>query len=181
MKTIPLTNSEQTILIDDKNFDRVFVLDTNWYVQCNKAGKPITIKSTKSFFKNLRHGHPRCGARQIILARFIWNIHNESRRIQVDHIHHNIFDCRESETRVITCSQNMMNQTIKSSNTSGFIGVSFNKRTKEFYYRVRHTDGNRYCEVGFKTAEEASIARDSKIKELNNTFSSLNSQREQRI
>lgn len=45
----------------------------------------------------------------------------------VDHKKHNLMDCRKKSLRVGTQSNNMMNTTMRKDNTSGTVGVSFDK------------------------------------------------------
>lgn len=56
---------------------------------------------------------------------------------QVDHIHHNIKDCRKSELRIVTASQNMQNKRIYKNNSSGKTGVSFHKRTHKWIANIQ--------------------------------------------
>lgn len=49
----------------------------------------------------------------------------------IDHINHNTIDNRKSNLRIVTYSQNLMNKSLVSSNTSGITGVSwYEKRNK---------------------------------------------------
>jgi hypothetical protein len=48
---------------------------------------------------------------------------------EVDHIHHNTLDNRQSETRLCTGSQNQHNHVLNANNTSGYKGVSWDKRS----------------------------------------------------
>jgi hypothetical protein len=172
MKTIPLTNSEQVIIIDDEDYDRVIALNTNWFVCYDKNDKPFSVRSTKAFFKNLKSGHIRCGARQITLSRFVWNVQNEPSYIIVDHINHNIFDNRKSETRVCNHHQNCMNRSVNITNTSGFKNVMFFKRDKTWFFRIR-INGISHTGNGFKTAQLAAEAKDKKLLELHGNFAHL--------
>lgn len=51
---------------------------------------------------------------------------------QVDHINHNKLDNRLCNLRIGTASHNQMNETLSENNTSGFKGVSFNKRRSKW-------------------------------------------------
>lgn len=55
---------------------------------------------------------------------------NYNKRIVVDHINGNTFDNRKDNLRVRTQSENNMNKTIQSNNTTNFIGVSWHVKQK---------------------------------------------------
>ncbi|OGJ58310.1 hypothetical protein A2635_05320 [Candidatus Peribacteria bacterium RIFCSPHIGHO2_01_FULL_51_9] len=54
----------------------------------------------------------------------------------VDHINRNIFDNRRENLRYVTHSQNMMNMKKSAINTSGFRGVTWNKRRKKWVAQI---------------------------------------------
>lgn len=72
----------------------------------------------------------------------------------VDHVNNNGLDNRKLNLRLATRSQNAFNTKIKSSNTSGYKGVSFCKLTGKWVARIR-LDGT-YKNLGrFDTPEKA--------------------------
>ena len=60
--------------------------------------------------------------RRVRLHRFLMGLENDDKRI-VDHINRNSMDCRKCNMRIATQSQNCLNKSIRSDNTTGFIGV----------------------------------------------------------
>ena len=76
--------------------------------------------------------------KSIMLSRFIMDIHNEEfdwNKV-VDHINGNPLDNRKENLRIVTQSQNGMNQGLPSNNTSGHIGVHFNKKTNKWIAQI---------------------------------------------
>ena len=70
----------------------------------------------------------------------------------VDHIHHpktneNKYDNRKENLRIVTQSQNCMNQHIRSNNTSGVKGVSWSKEKNK--WQVKITVNYKQIHIGF--------------------------------
>ena len=67
-----------------------------------------------------------------------------SENIKVDHINHNTFDNRKSRLRVATTSQNAMNRTKGSNNTSGVTGVVWVKNRNNWKAEIKINDETIY-------------------------------------
>lgn len=81
---------------------------------------------------------------------------------ETDHIDGNgLNNCRDN-LRLATHSQNNMNKRIRSDNTSGYKGVTYDKRKKKYFARI-YKDGKVKYLGYFKTPEEAYEVR---VKEL---------------
>jgi len=85
-------------------------------------------------------------------------------KLQIDHINEDPSDNRWKNLRLANKSQNMRNITRIKSNTSGYKGVSFFKRTEK--WRATIAINKKQIHLGyFKTAEEARDAyREASIK-----------------
>lgn len=90
-----------------------------------------------------------------------------------DHINRNKLDNRKSNLRQASESQNKMNIGKRASNTSGYIGVSFQKRSNLWHAYIG-CDKKRFHIGYFKTAIEAARARDLLAKKVHGSFVSLN-------
>lgn len=75
----------------------------------------------------------------------------------VDHINGIRTDNRWSNLRLATRSQNLRNKSIQSNNTSGALGVSWDKRRKKWEYRIK-AEGVQHIGV-FAEFEDAVAAR----------------------
>lgn len=60
----------------------------------------------------------------------------------IDHIDGNTFNNVNSNLRIVTYSQNAMNTAIRSDNTSGCKGVSYNKKGDNWYVRIAKNKNN---------------------------------------
>lgn len=95
---------------------------------------------------------------------------------QVDHIQQangSHAQDRLSNLRIVSHSQNLMNQVIRSNNTSGYKGVTLNKRDDKWQAQIM-SGGRRKYLGGFTTPEAAALAYDKAAKELHGEFAKLN-------
>ena len=100
-------------------------------------------------------------------------IMNPSRGMEVDHINGNGLDCTRNNMRVCTHTQNQRYQGKQTSNSSGYIGVSWQIISAK--WRAYVSVNSKQVHVGlFNSAEEAAHARDQKAKELHGEFAWLN-------
>ena len=93
----------------------------------------------------------------------IYFIPNPMNKKCVDHIDHNRKNNRINNLRFATYQENSRNSSIQKSNTSGYIGVSYNKKAKK--YVAQYKLNGRVKHIGYyQTALEASTAYQAKIK-----------------
>jgi len=91
---------------------------------------------------------------------------------KVDHINRNGLDNRLSNLRFADPSQNAWNQGRSTRNTSGFKGVSWNKKERKWRARIT-VRGHRYFLGDFATAEAAYAAYCEAAKRLHREFANL--------
>ena len=157
-KQISLSNSSIPIEIDDWNYCRV--LRRNWFLVLDENRNPKSIQSNGRFNN------------KIILPRFLLNL-TKADKVDVDHWNHNIFDNKESNFRISNRSQNSCNQSLKSSNKSGYKGVSWNKRIGKWHSQIKH----KYKAIHLGYFDDiilAAIAYDNAAIELHGDFAYLN-------
>ena len=75
--------------------------------------------------------------RQLLLHRFVMNLHQSEGSKVVDHINHDIKNNCKSNLRICTHSQNLMNRPTQKNNSSGYPGIYFHKRDKVWIARIR--------------------------------------------
>lgn len=63
-------------------------------------------------------------------------------QILIDHRNHNKADNQKSNLRIVTCSQNNMNKSIQSNNTSGVTGVVWYKTTNKWKAQIKINNKN---------------------------------------
>lgn len=89
----------------------------------------------------------------------------------VDHINRVKLDNRIANLRLASESENQMNSKLSRNNTSGYKGVSYNKKSK--LWRVNIANKGRYIYIGqFKTPEEANIKAKQAREKLHGEFCS---------
>lgn len=105
--------------------------------------------------------------------RVIWAIvHGEYPDSDVDHINGNRSDNRIVNLRAATRSQNNCNSGLRSDNTSGYRGVSFQAQYGKWEARI-HADKKKHRLGYFDTAEEAAEAYRKASLNLHGEFSRL--------
>lgn len=77
---------------------------------------------------------------------------------QIDHINGNGLDNRLENLRAVSKGENLRNQKIPKNNTSGTLGVSFDKRYKSYLASIQINGKSKYLGL-FKNKEEAIAAR----------------------
>jgi hypothetical protein len=98
---------------------------------------------------------------------------NRRSKLDVDHIDRNRMNNHVRNLRICSRRQNCGNQKIRSTNTSGFKGVSWHKQRQKWYARI--CLDNRLIGLGmYKTAKEAAIAYDKAALRIYGDFASPN-------
>ena len=118
------------IIIDNKRHGTVYAIidlsdyglikDYRWYM--NPQGYAVTKESRE---RTLR-----------MHALILSNIENNHGGKLADHINHNRLDNRRSNLRFVTRSVNSHNRSIAKNNTSGLVGVSWNKSDKKWVAQI---------------------------------------------
>jgi hypothetical protein len=81
------------------------------------------------------YGYPRALVNGVSVGLHSFLIPHEG-KTWIDHIDGNRADCRKKNLRVATYAQNGMNKAYMSTNTSGIIGVHFDKRVNFWYAQI---------------------------------------------
>ena len=100
-------------------------------------------------------GYAFCGTTRKLLHRLIINAPKNK---MVDHINHNRLDNRKSNLRICTSSQNNMNRSKTSRNTSGYVGVCYKPKINKWQAYI--TVNKKSIHLGYyNTPEEANEVR----------------------
>ena len=92
--------------------------------------------------------------------------------VEIDHINHNIKDNRKCNLRTVTHAQNMKNLKKSKRNTSGYKGISFDKKLGKWRAQIRCDDKRIHIGI-FDSIEEAILARNKIEKEVFGEFSNI--------
>ena|ERR1035437_5844174 len=156
---IPLSQNKFAT-IDAEDFQRVNQF--KWTV--SKLGYPQAI--INSYKKGQKHNKILTS---IYLHRLILNFPKQS----MDHIDNNKLNCQKSNLRLCTQKQNARNQSIKSSNTSGYKGVSWSKTMNKWEARI-NPDYKAMVLGYFNNKVSAAIAYDEAAKKHFGEFARTN-------
>lgn len=88
--------------------------------------------------------------------RLIFMLHHGYMPKEVDHINSDRADNRIENLRAVTRSENQCNRGVLASNTSGYAGVSWHKKSKAWVVRVMK-DGKTNFQMYFKDLELAGL------------------------
>jgi hypothetical protein len=152
MREIPLTQGK-VALVDDEDYERL---------SCHKW----RALRNKNRWYAMRDG----GGRKILMHR---EIMGAPQGLQVDHIDGNGLNNQSCNLRICTNAENQHNQGVRSSNTSGFKGVSWYKRYRKWQVAIR-IDGERKYLGYFSNKVEAARAYDNAAKRYHGEFARLN-------
>ncbi|SRR6266705_719468 len=150
MQYLILGNSHEKILIDSED-----------YIRCIKY---VWSKTNSNNITATING------KTTTLGRFILQY---SGPLEVDHKNHNWIDCRKENLRLITLQQNRFNREIRTNNTSGYIGVFYNRKNKNWCAQI--TVNKKRFHLGyFQDKEKAAKVRDEAAKKYHGEFAVLN-------
>ena len=91
----------------------------------------------------------------------------------VDHVDKNKLNNIVENLRWVSSSENSRNRSMMTNNTSNFKGVDYYKPNQKYRARIMY-EGHRYNLGLFNTAEQAAMAYDTKAKELDSVYFTLN-------
>ena len=158
------------VQIDDEDWDRV--KGNTWYVDKDAIQKKRVYYFRSDVYNQGKKTH-------IFLHRVIMSC-IKGDGICVDHINHNTLDCRKSNLRLATYSQNGCNKPMMHYNTAGYKGVGWASR--ECKWRARITVDKKETHIGyFMDVVEAARAYDKMALELHGEFAYTNFPRDHYI
>lgn len=137
MRTIPLTKGKVTI-VDDCDFE--YLNQFKWHF------------NNKGYAIRTRRAAERPGSKHILMHSALLPSAKE-----VDHINNDGLDNRRSNLRSVTHLQNMWNYSMPMTNTSGYMGVTWQKGVDRWKAQIGIRGKNKYLGL-FDTPEEASAA-----------------------
>jgi len=156
MKIIHLTQGKQTI-VDDEDYDRLSAF--SW---CLTPGKHTHYASRGTRIGGIY--------KRVLMHREILLVPEGK---FVDHIDRDGLNNTKENLRICTPSENARNSKIPITNTSGYIGVSFDRRDRLWYSYINVND--KKIHIGtFKNPIDAALTRDKKAREIHGDFAHLN-------
>lgn len=154
MKRIPLTQGKYAI-VDDEDFEELSKV--RWYYDYRYAARNL----------------PRCNKIQRTI-RMHQVVMQTPKGMDTDHINGNKLDNRRENLRICARSQNHANKNKLSNNTSGFKGVTFDKRLQKWLAQIYIQNKKIYIGV-FEKTEDAARAYNKAAKKYFGKFAKLNS------
>ena len=138
---------------DIEDYDKIknyyWAIDDNGYIRSSKS---INNKS-----------------KRIYLHRIILGL-KDNDHLKADHANRLKYDNRKSNLRLATNSQNSANQKVSKNNTSGFLGIFLDKRSKKWCAKIKKNRKDHFLGY-FEDLDDAVFARLKAEKELFGEFS----------
>ena len=156
MKQISLSQGKSA-LVSDEDFEYL----SKWKWQCDRDG--YAVRHTKS------NGNKTIRMHRVIAERAGLDIKGR----EVDHINQNKVDNQRKNVRSATHAENMRNVGNRVDNTSGFKGVSWDKKSRLWHAQISR-DGKRVSIGYFNTREQAAAAYDKEAIKLQGDFACPN-------
>ena len=156
-RQIPLTRGQYAI---------VYAVDYDWLMQ----RRWNAVKSRMGYYVVAADGSGEY-LHNVILNRKTDRLHHS------DHRNRNGLDNRRCNLRPCTAQQNCFNRGVRSDNTSGFKGVSWENAKNRWFVRIRKDGKDKYL-GRYRTAEEGALVYDTAAIELFGEFAVLNFPRE---
>jgi len=128
---IQLANNKGVVIVDDEDHEKI--KGYSWHI--HKAG-------TKDYARAWIHGRREYMHRVIMSGDLI------------DHINGNGLDNRKSNLRLADKSLNAINSKVRSDNSTGYKGVTFNKKASKYMAEISRNGKKKYLGL-FNTAKEA--------------------------
>lgn len=156
MSTVPLTQG-YCALVDDADFDRVMAAGP-WQATPSRGGRVYAQR-------HVRRRDGRKTSQKLHTFLTGWP--------EVDHRNGDGLNNRRENLRRVSRTQNNANARLRKDSTSGFKGVSWQKRDRTWYARIVVSGQRRFLGC-FRTAEEAARAYDAAARELFGEFARPN-------
>jgi hypothetical protein len=109
---------------------------------------------TKGYVKTKLHN------RSISLHRMLLDVSDRGREIFVDHISGDTLDNRRNNLRICAPDENIKNRKLNVTNTTGYKGVSYHRKTKKYMAGISAGTGKTIYLGLHHTAREAALAYD---------------------
>lgn len=162
---VPLSQGK-TAIVENSYWRDLLMSMGSWTALKNSNGNTWYARHTGPRDKTTGEQHP------VTMHRVIMGV-TDHPQIHVDHINGDGLDNRSVNLRIATTRQNTQNIGLRRSNTSGFIGVYWNKDRRRWMARLS-ADGQRMFLGYFNEPEEAARARDIAAVAHHGSFARLN-------
>lgn len=159
MKEIKLQNSELKAIVD--NEDYLYLSKRKWGL--SKKGYAW---GGKAYYDN----NNKRKTKTELIHRLVMKVKKGQ---IIDHINRDRLDNRKCNLRICSRFENQCNRPAPKHNTSGYKGVSFNKRDKLWHSRIKFKNKPYYLGA-YKTPILAAIEYNKKAEKLHGEFALLN-------
>ena len=164
MKTVPLSNSDKTVKVDDEDYEKI--ASHRWCLSNGLSNYPL-IRTSQKATKTKKASE----LKKISIHRMIMGDGPKS----IDHINGDPFDNRRENLRPCSHAQNMRNKRKRSDSKNKYKGVYRKDRYGKILYQAQLAMNGKLVYSGyFKSEKAAAIAYDLAAKSWHGEFASCN-------
>lgn len=128
------TLKDSNEIIEYEDYAEIVLYDIN-NEECARAIIDLEdVKKVKGYKWAYSYGYARNAKKRVLLHRLIINCPDD---MVVDHINRNPLDNRKENLRICTQQQNSMNRSVQSNNTSGVVGVTWDKSRNKWMAQIK--------------------------------------------
>ena len=142
---------------DLEDYDKV--KKYTWGARHDKKAGHYYIESTYSYKENGKRKSRRIHLHHLVLGYDDKELNEKNIRILVDHKNQLPYDCQKRNLRISNDRGNNINKTLQTSNTSDFIGVTFNRKHSNWAARICPQKDKRITLGNYKDKDDAIRAR----------------------
>lgn len=155
--------------IEDKDRTYIIPLSSGFFSKVDKDDY-FKIKDYSWYLMNTGYAGAHYNEKVVLMHRIIMVA---SSNTYVDHISMDKLDNRKSNLRIVEFSDNIHNTRLRSTNSSGFKGVTFDRQTNMWRSSCIR-NGNKFDLGKHSTPEEAALSYDSVVRDIDGIYARLN-------
>lgn len=157
-------SKNEIVVNNEKGYAEIILYDKDQNEKDRSLIDIDDVEKVKPFRWNTNNGYPRNVTKKMFLHSFILDRVGVKDNMVVDHINRNRLDNRKSNLRVVSHRTNGFNKGKQSNNTSGYVGVSWEKSRNKWETHIKINRKKIFLGYFDDIEEAASVRKNAEIK-----------------